>query len=48
MKRVVVLRTVRDSAVVCRLVVAIRCEGVADSGVFGLDEFIVDGVVEAL
>jgi hypothetical protein len=40
--------TVRNGAVVCCLVESVCCEGVADSGVLGLNEFLVDGVVEAL
>jgi hypothetical protein len=41
-------RTICNGAVVGRLVEAVGCEGVADSGVLGLNEPLVDGVVEAL
>ena len=42
------VRTVRDGAVVCLIVVAVGSEGVADAGVLWLGEFLVDGIVEAL
>jgi hypothetical protein len=41
-------RTIRDSAVVGGLEVAVSGEGVADARVLGLDHLLVDGVVEAL
>ena len=39
---------VGDGAIVGFLVVAVVAEGVGDAGVIGLDELVVDGVVEAL
>lgn len=42
------VRRVGDGAVVGFLVVSVAGEGVGDAGVVGLDEFVVDWVVEAL
>jgi len=41
-------RTVRNSAVVALLKVSVGAERVANAGVLGLGEVVVDGVVEAL